>query len=531
MNAAVSHARCAPRFAAAIAFAVIATATVALWPAPTTLAVNWRDMVSYDHGPLIALISAYWLWRARDGFARERWTPSPPAAFAFAVALLAWLVAFRAHSNLGVQLLWPPILYLALATVGGRAVASHVRLPVAFLYFGIPVWDLLLPALQALTSLAAGTLLGAIGVPVLLEGNHVTIPAGAFVVVEDCAGKRFLVVALAAATLLAVERGLEARRFALALLAGAVLAIVWNWIRVLVVIVAGHLTDMQSYLVAKEHKTFGYVVFAALLLSLYAVVQRIARGGDEAARRVASAEATPGASSTDEPVVAPIAAAAGVATMLTVVGVATVISGGSTADAKPCLAAWPDQRGEWRAVAATDRLWRPRYEGAAASMQGAYAGPTGTIGIYANLYSVQREGSELISFRNSDTGEGRWEWLAPPASAALDADAEAPAVRVAAGPGGLRYVIATRYRVGRVLTSRPAVAQAAYGIQSLIGPVESGVLSIAARCDGDGDCNGAGAAVAGFWRAAGPALRRYPASTDARTAAPCPSDPAFPRAP
>ncbi len=44
------------------------------------------------------------------------------------------------------------------------------------------------------------------------------------------------------------------------------LALVSNWLRVFIIITAGYLTDMQSYLVRVDHATFGWAVFALAMI-------------------------------------------------------------------------------------------------------------------------------------------------------------------------------------------------------------------------------------------------------------------------
>jgi len=80
------------------------------------------------------------------------------------------------------------------------------------------------------------------------------------------------------------------------------------------------------------------------------------------------------------------------------------------------------------------------------------------------------------------------------------------ATRYRAPPGPA--AVATRYRVGGVLTGRSAVAQLAYGVQSVVGAVPAGILLIVARCDLD--CDAAATRLSRFWEAAGPALARQP---------------------
>jgi exosortase/archaeosortase family protein len=119
-------------------------------------------------------------------------------------------------------------------------------------------------------------------VPTVVESYSVTIPEGRFTIAEGCSGKRYLIVALAFAALVAAMRGLRARRAALLVAASAALALIANWLRVIVIIYAGHVSNMQHYLVAEEHITFGWLLFAPLLLGIVMVARLLDRGSKPA---------------------------------------------------------------------------------------------------------------------------------------------------------------------------------------------------------------------------------------------------------
>jgi EpsI family protein len=56
-----------------------------------------------------------------------------------------------------------------------------------------------------------------------------------------------------------------------------VCVVVCNWVRVYAVILIGHLTDMQHYLVAVEHRNFGWALFAVFLVPVMLAAHRLER--------------------------------------------------------------------------------------------------------------------------------------------------------------------------------------------------------------------------------------------------------------
>src|SRR5690606_24257028 len=119
-------------------------------------------------------------------------------------------------------------------------------------------------------------LLRVVGIPSHFIGNDVQIPAGTFEIAGGCSGLHFFVVALAIGALMGEMRGDDWRgRLKLLLLAGA-LALVCNWLRVFTIILAGHYTHMQHYLVAQSHYGYGWMVFALAMVVFFVLERRIA---------------------------------------------------------------------------------------------------------------------------------------------------------------------------------------------------------------------------------------------------------------
>jgi exosortase len=165
-------------------------------------------------------------------------------------------------------LLLPPLIMIAVSAAFGLRVARIILVPVAFLYFAAPVWNLVLTApLQALTTQVTALIAPALGLPVTLVGNTISFPGGAtFTVTEACSGATFLVQGLAVATLLGeLERAPVARRVRL-LLSMMPVALLANWLRVLLILGLGYGTNMRSPLATSDHVVFGFAIFFFVLV-------------------------------------------------------------------------------------------------------------------------------------------------------------------------------------------------------------------------------------------------------------------------
>jgi EpsI family protein len=463
--------------------ALLAAAVASLWPALPGLARIWQHGAEYGHGSAIVAIVVVWLVALRGRIATAEIGARPLALPALAALLLLWLIAHRANSELMQQVLMPPIILVAILAALGPGVARVVLLPIGYLYFAIPIWDHLIPALQAITTFVAQSVLGALGVPVSIEGFHVTIPAGRFTIAEGCSGKRYLIVALALAVAAGAMQRLRWPRFA-ALIAVTVLsALVINWIRVIVIIYAGHVTQMQHYLVATEHFSFGYALFVPLLIAIVLAARRIGSSNPPPAR------AEPSAATVHS---APIGGLAGSVALLAATAIVGA-SNGAGADARPVLEALPILTGQWQGPLPAQDGWSPEFAGAVEERRAAYATDTARIEIYVNLYGRQAQGAELINDRNS---------VAPAAAAWsvvrwLPGSWQSPASFIAEDVAKRRWVIAYIYASGERVTSSAALTQLHYGARALWGPAPAGLIALAAPCATD--CDLAAAHVSQFW--------------------------------
>ena len=206
---------------------------------------------------------------------------------------------FRSRAGiLTLQLFFlPPILWLTILCLFGWPAARAGAFAVGFLYFAMPGWDVLQPSLQHLTAGAVSVVGPLLGLPVVMSGISAHLPAGVtFTITRACSGAEFLAVGLAIAALHGELEQASLRRRA-GLIGGMfLLALVSNWLRVIIILTIGYLSHMRSPLATRDHVALGWVVFAcALLVFIWVVGQLGAAPPDEpagAARSEAAASAT-----------------------------------------------------------------------------------------------------------------------------------------------------------------------------------------------------------------------------------------------
>ena len=239
----------------------------------------WSVDGDYSHGFLIVPIAIYLGWERRSRLASAVARPS-----ALGLLLVLASVAMLGAGVLGAELFLTrlSLLGVVVGTVAFLYGWQHARIlafPIAFLLLMIPipaiVFNQIAFPLQMLASRVGEVALTAVGIPVLREGNVITLSTTTLEVAEACSGIRSLMSLLTLAILLGyVTDSRSWVRVTLAL-ASIPVAVIANGVRV-----AG--TGMTAYWVSPEaaqgffHGFSGWLMFIVAFLLLFVVQRGIA---------------------------------------------------------------------------------------------------------------------------------------------------------------------------------------------------------------------------------------------------------------
>jgi EpsI family protein len=476
---------------------------VALWPSIQTLREVWHSVEDYKHGYVIVAIATGWFAVASSRVWAMPVRPSLAGMGVLVASLAIWMVGYNANSVIVHQMLVPVVVCASMYAAVGWSVTARLVAPVAFLYFAVPVWEYALPTLQQLSVSVSETMLGWIGVPAQVHENTVTIPEGTFQIIEGCSGKRYFMIAPAIGMLAAAAYRLSGWRFAVPVVGAALLAPVANWLRIVTVIYAGHVTDMQHYLVAKEHATFGNIVFglliaAVILLANAIAPRRYAALANAIAPRLDAALSLSRTASSDTQGISAISpkwAAVSFALLLAVFAITQVRA---NAVLKPAvLGSLPLATGKWQGPLPPRPQWQPAYVQPDAEVRASYSSAEGSVEVYANGYGEQHQGRELVYFGNTLLAPGLWHRAWPPTLTPIgSAKPRLAAYEATAGDGSL-WLVAYTYEVGGWAATSEPLAQLGYGVKSFLEPAPSGVIAFASRCDKN--CETARILVTRFW--------------------------------
>jgi exosortase A len=466
-------------------FAVLAVAVLLYWPGAVSLAELWTDLRgdTYTSGFLIAAISAWLLWRRRD----ELTVIALPAPWhvlgllALVATALAWVFALRAGIQVVYLALLPILWWLCVLLASGWRAARAAIFPLGFLLFALPAWDYAIPVLQWLTVHVVRVALRVTGVPSFFSGEMVQIPAGVFEIQGGCSGLHYFIVGLAVAVLLGELRHDSWRtRLRWVMVAGA-LAVASNWVRVYTIILAGHLTHMQSYLVRVSHYSYGWFVFMAALVAFFLYVRfRAPQPGPARATPGGTAAVSPGV-----PWLALVLMVAAIPAVLDGIVTARLPNDVGTLIHAPVARAWQ--------VMAAGSDWQPIQGGADAVGRWRFARNGETVEMYAAGYQEQRQRKKLGGRANAPAG--------------LDARVLDEFTVSAGGRGflaqdyeqrGVRYRLWRGYQVGDHWFAGGTRAQLWYAVRTLttLRSPSSQVWMLRTVCEPD--CNAAGQRLGRF---------------------------------
>jgi exosortase len=376
---------------------------VLYWPAVQSLWVLWLDVdaTTYTHGLLVAALSVWLLWRATTRMAAadagtQQFDGRGLFMGVLCLLVLVWQLVFRAGIQLGYLLLLPPLIWCAIRISLGAAAAWRAAFPLGFLYFAMPVWDYLGPLAHLGTIHAVRLLLRVVGIPAYFSGETVHIPSGVFAIEGGCGGLHFIIVGLAIAALSGELRGDSWRLRVRWLVVALGLAMLTNWIRVFSIIVLGHVTHMQHYIVRVSHYWYGWGLFLLAIFLLFLYQRRFPE------RSPAVVPAGPGEPAGLRLAPAPIVMALAIASLPAILN--PVIE--ARTDEVPRLERpLRVELAGWRYAPADEHAWQPVQVAADLEQRWRFARDAQEVEFYVAWYREQKSRKKLGGYSNRPYGD------------------------------------------------------------------------------------------------------------------------------
>jgi exosortase D (VPLPA-CTERM-specific) len=430
-------------------------------PVLAALASQWWMEEDYSHGFLIPVVSAVVAWKQRARLAALPREPSLLGHLVVATGIGLLVLGTAAAELFTMRLsLVVTLTGLVLACLGRRHVAM-LAFPLSYLVFMIPppaiVFNAVAFPLQLMAARVATAALQWLDIPVLREGNVITLANQALEVAQACSGIRSLVTLLALAAVLAHVTQTSRAGRVIVVLAAIPVAILANTARV---VGTGILAHAYGDAVARGffHTFSGWLLFVVAVVLLggaAAFVRSITGGGAPAMdREPAEARARGGGQRGG--------AWKPASTVAILLGGAMAVALVSRTEAVPAhrpLEHFPKDVGAWHGVG--EALPPPVLEVLRVSdyVMRLYRAPGRVpVWLYVGYYATQRQGQIIHSPQQCLPGAG-WSFLSHDrARLALPGRSDAAVVNdVVIGKGDERQVVVYWYQErGRITASEYA---------------------------------------------------------------------------
>ena len=445
----------------------------------------WDTSIIYAHGFLVFGAILFLLILKRNEIFALRPAPSFTAFIAL-LALCGIMLIAKAADIKTIRLLVVPFIIASWGwTIWGFDYVRKVGVPVLLLVFAAPIWDDMSPVFQAITVFFNRFLLDMVSIPAEIREFYITIPEGTFFVAGGCSGVRYLMVALFLAPFYGYLYYKSFYRSLLLTLIAGFLSMLANWVRVFGIIVAGHVTDMESSLI-EDHELFGWFTFVVLCLVPLVFISRAL----EPAKRDASAPESIIESDRSKPPIKRNGIVAALASGLvlavpTIFYTQTVIFENENEQWHPDI---PVSNSQWRGPLRFAEVWRPSFVNADISENLMFVSDNlKRVQFSVVGYRTQDQNKELIYYKNRLFEDG-WRQLDSTTRALNQPNAfnikEVTETMLLDESNGDTVLVWSWYELNNYASRSRLRIKLVGGLQALTGDSSGAFLALAGRCEG-----------------------------------------------
>lgn len=357
----------------------------------------------YSHGILLFAVACYILvkeWRDKRASLKVEYR------FIYGIILLflsvAWLFSELTYLQTASQLLFIFLLIGFVLGLYGSKGATTLLVPIVMLLCAIPIWAVFEKPLQVPTAALVDNLLRLTGYVSIREGYIITIPEGVFEVGDRCSGLRYQIAAVSIAFIYCYFTRLKLLTSIIYILSAVVTAFLSNVIRIYIVVLSGHYTNMTHSLL-HDHIWLGWVVFFISFVCLFYLWNKFSpryayskhtNQSDDTIQQAGFIKTTI--------VTGMLVLFAAVGPLIkSVYNVSIEQAEGAKQTIELVLEGWESNQ---------DRgLWQPAWVSADADNYFSFRDGEGRrLDLYLAYYSVQAQGKEVINSRNRKYDEKQW---------------------------------------------------------------------------------------------------------------------------
>lgn len=378
-----------------------------------SMIATWRNS-SYSHGYAIFPLSLYLIYAVRRRFDSVDVRPNPWALVLLAGLGFAWFVGDLAAVQFVKQGALVGMVPTLVWLMSGTRVVRAILFPLLFLFFTVPMGEVLVPLLQDFSAAFAVKALDLVGIPVLLERRLILVPSGAWEVAEACSGLRFLTasVVLGCFYSYVVYRS-WVRRIAF-VGASVAVPILANGMRVFGIVALGYLSN-NRLAAGVDHLVYGWIFFSLVIFVLFAAGwhwRELRTGGlaelrpPPALPSAASAKGGQGLRGHSSVRHGLLWGVAGVALVAVAPLSARLVNAGSS-EAAVAISV-PSVLPPWTPSRSDIGAWEPRFVEVTSELKQTYTSRAGPVYLYLAYYAGGQAGRKLVSSSNAISGGRGW---------------------------------------------------------------------------------------------------------------------------
>lgn len=178
---------------------------------------------------------------------------------------LLWYLFESLSISLPAYFLIIALIILFISTSLSFAVLRALLPYLGLLIFTVPIWGELNGILVELSSFMVGEAVKLSHMTALIDGSNIFLPSGTIFIADGCSGLRYLVVSMLMGYIISLVNHYRFTQTLVTIAIAILLGLFANWLRIYLLVVIGYTTEMQSSLM-RDHETFGWLVFAAILI-------------------------------------------------------------------------------------------------------------------------------------------------------------------------------------------------------------------------------------------------------------------------
>lgn len=376
------------------------------WSTAHAMVQIWSRSETFAHAFVVPPISLWLIWRQRETLRDLVPQPLPWMMLPMAGVALVWMLGDLVAANAVTQLSLTAMIVLTVPAVLGWQVTRALAFPLAFLFFAVPVGEVLTPVLMQWTADFTVLALRASGIPVYREGLQFVIPSGSWSVVEACSGIRYLMASFMVGSLFAYLNYKSLHRRMIFVAVSIVMPVVANWVRAYMIVMLGHLSN-NKIATGADHLLYGWVFFGIVILGMFFIGARWAE--PDAPLPVAKAVDQIASAAAARARVWPVALGAAVLLMLPHVVLPRL--GGPSLETPPHLSLPPTLSRDWVSNGeATLAEWHPVFDSPSVETSRVYARPDGVVGVHLAYFRAQTSTRKLVNSNHTLVRSTDFRW-------------------------------------------------------------------------------------------------------------------------